>query len=364
MIHRYPESLEDSMTPKHSDFPRVTIIIPARNEEEHILECLSSLLEQDYPAGLLEILVIDGMSEDRTARQVQEFSILHPRIKLLPNPRRIIPSALNIGIAHAEGEIVMRADAHTRYESDYVRLSVELLQTTDAANVGGVIFPIGRGFIGRVIAAAVCSPFGIGNAYYRFARKRMWVDTVAFGCWRKKTLVDLGGYNENYSANEDYELNYRLRASGGKILLDPRLKCQYIPRDSLPKIFRQYFSYGLYKVRMLGQYPESMVFRQAAAPVFVLCLAGSLAISPLTSWPLVFLSLSYLTTGAIFSHRTDCGRNVFRTLTLLLTYLTIHCAWGIGFLYGMKKFGVPKFYKIHRIKQVSGPSPAHAHADR
>ncbi|MBW1695560.1 MAG: glycosyltransferase family 2 protein [Deltaproteobacteria bacterium] len=352
------------MASQSKNFPLVTIIIPALNEEKHIQACINSLIEQDYPAERLEILVIDGMSEDRTALLVQALSTPQPMIKLLSNPHRIIPAALNIGIASAEGDIIMRADAHTRYEADYVRRSVKLLQMTEAANVGGVITPVGRGLIGRVIAIAVCSPFGVGNAYYRFASKPMWVDTVAFGCWWKKTLIDIGGFNENYVANEDYELNYRLRASGGKILLDPGLKCRYVSRDSLGKLFRQYFFYGQYKVRMLGEYPESMVPRQAAAPVFVFCLAAAVAISALSSWPLVFLSVAYLAAGVIFCQRTECRRNLVRTPLLLLTYLTIHCAWGTGFWYGMKKFGIPKFHKIRFARLASRPQPAQMQAGR
>jgi len=181
---------------------------------------------------------------------------------------------------------------------------------------------------------------------------------VAFGCWWKKTLVDLGGYNENFLANEDYELNYRLRARGCKILLDPKLKCHYVPRDSLGKLFRQYFFYGQYKVRMLSEYPESMVLRQAAAPAFVFSLMGALTLWPLTAWPAILLTSAYLTAGVVFSQRTDCRGNVFRTLMLLLAFLTIHCAWGTGFWYGMKKFGIPRFQKIRPNKPVSRPRSA------
>ena len=188
-----------------SEVPMVTVIIPAYNEEKCIGRCLLSLLEQDYPEDLVEIIVIDGNSSDKTVEVLTALTEENPRISIYANPKRIIPAAMNLGISHAKGEVVARADAHNVYARGYIRHCVELLLHSGAANVGGVIEPRGQGLIGSAIALAVSSPFGVGNAYYRFSRREMWVDTVPFGCWFKHTLMALGGYNESYHVNEDYD---------------------------------------------------------------------------------------------------------------------------------------------------------------
>jgi succinoglycan biosynthesis protein ExoA len=341
-----------SLMENMKDFPAVTVILPARNEEKHIERCLESLLNQSYPQDRVEIIVVDGESDDRTEEKVNVVSKKHPYVRGVKNHKRIIPAALNIGIREAKGDIIVRVDAHTVYDRDYIRKSVALLLVTEASNVGGVIAPVGNGFVSNAIAIGVSSPFGVGNAYHRFARDEMWVDSVPFGCWRKSTLQSLGGYNESYEANEDYELNYRLRMSGGKVLLSPEIKSYYFSRTSLKSLFQQYFRYGQSKVRMLGDHPESLVCRQAVPPMFVSALLLSVLLSYFSILPLVCVFTPYALCNTLISFRISMNRGVQYLPLLPLVFFSIHIAWGSGFLFGIKRFGFPRFRFSLTPKQI------------
>jgi succinoglycan biosynthesis protein ExoA len=340
-----------------SSHPLATIIIPARNEEKFIEQCLQSLIDQSYPCSCMEILVLDGDSEDTTVTLVKKLTEKHPNIRLIRNPKRVIPAALNLGLASASGEIILRADAHTVYDREYVRTCIDLLMSTAADNVGGVIKPEGHDWISKTIALAVSSPFGVGNAYYRFANRQMWVDTVAFGCWKKETLILLGGWNETYLINEDYELNYRLRQMGGKVLLSPEAKSRYYSRSSLLGLFRQYFIYGKWKIKTLVEHPESLVYRQGVPPIFVVSLLGSISVSPFSMTPLLVVAGPYALINLVFSARIGMKHGWKFGCLLPLVFFLIHFAWGAGSLVGLKTFGVPRINRIVR-REVPKKAPA------
>lgn len=337
------------------DMPFVSVIVPIYNEEHYLARCLDSILANDYPKDHLEILMIDGMSNDRSREIVQEYAQRFPFIRLINNPKRIQSAALNIGIRESKGKIIIRMDAHTLYASDYIRRCVELLETTEAANVGGPLHAVGTGYIPNVIAIATTTPFGIGNAYFRYAREEMWVDTVFPGAWRKSTLEALGGFNEDWVVNEDYELNYRLRKAGGKILLSPEIKCWYYVRPSLKALARQYFRYGLWKVKTLVTYPDSLRWRQLAPPALVLAFLFSLGIIPI-KWMLgISVPALYLVANLIASIWT-ASRRGWKYLPLLpFVFATIHLSWGTGFLAGLFKWGIPKFTLSSLVKAFQSP---------
>jgi cellulose synthase/poly-beta-1,6-N-acetylglucosamine synthase-like glycosyltransferase len=323
-------------------YPFVSIIIPMRNEEHYIAHCLDSILSNNYPQDRLEILIIDGMSTDRSREIVQDYIKRFPFIRLLENPKRIQAAALNIGLQEAKGEIIIRMDAHTLYAPDYIRRCVELLETTDAANVGGVLHAVGTNYISKIIAVAVTTPFGIGNAYYRYAEKEMWVDTLFPGAWRKSTLEELGGFNEEWTVNEDYELNYRLRKTGGKILLSPKIKCWYYVRPSLKALTRQYFRYGFWRAKTLITYPDSLRWRQLAPPALVIALLLSLGILPM-NWVLGITAPALYLAANLLASTWTASRKGWKYLPLLpLVFATIHLSWGIGFLVGLFRWGIPK----------------------
>ena len=198
----------------------VSVIMPVRNEERSIRACLDSILANDYPQQQLEILVIDGMSTDRTPEIVREYAGRYPFLRLLENPRRIIPAALNVGIHAAQGEIIVRMDGHTTYAPDFILQAVMALESSGAAMVGAVQKAAGNTPVTRAIAAAKNSRFGAGNAYYHYGTESRWVeDSVYLGVWYRRRWRGIGGFNEKWLINEDSELNQRLRDAGGKILL-------------------------------------------------------------------------------------------------------------------------------------------------
>jgi glycosyltransferase involved in cell wall biosynthesis len=321
-----------------SNLPYATIIIPVLDEEGFIEQTLRAVLNQDYPLERLEILVIDGGSTDKTRQIVQKLLRDHPNAQLLHNPQRIQASALNIGILAAQGDIIIRVDGHTLIAPDYVSRCVEYLLQGKADNVGGLMRPLGTTYIGQTIALATTSPFGIGNAKFHYSEREQFVDTVYLGAFWRKTFAEIGLYDEAVNINEDYELNYRLRKAGGKILLSPHIKSTYIPRNSLTSLWKQYFNYGRQKVRTLQKHPASLRWRQAVAPLFVGILIGTFLAGLLWSfarWLFLLAFGCYLLANLVASTiaASRGGWQYFPVLPVI--FAIIHIAWGVGFWVGL-----------------------------
>jgi len=326
--------------------PLVSIIIPMRNERMHIERCLASVFGQDYPSERLEVLVVDGDSDDGCSQLVLDFAASHSAIpiRLLPNPKRIIPAGLNAGVRAARGDIVVRVDAHTTLAPDYVSACVRYLRQGKADNVGGMMLPRGTTFVGQGVALAMTSPFGMGDAKFHYSEREQYVDTVYLGAYWRKTLDSVGLYDETLHVNEDYELNYRLRKAGGRILLSPAIKSIYTPRSSLPALWRQYFQYGRWKVRMLQKHPTSLRWRQALPPFFVSAFFGSLGLGllrPPARWLFALVGGCYLLANLAAS-TIAARRGGWRYLPLLpAVFAAIHFAWGLGFLAGVARVLIP-----------------------
>jgi len=317
---------------------KVSVVVPARNEEKSIRGFLDSVLANDCPQDELEILIVDGMSTDRTAEIVREYAQRYPFIRLLENPRRIIPAALNVGIKGAGGEIIVRMDAHTTYAPDYIRLAVEALETSGAAMIGGIQRPTGSTLITQAIAAATSSPFGMGNSYYHYGTEMRWVeDSVYLGTWYRSTLVELGGFNENWLINEDSELNERLRASGGKILLNPNLKVSYHVRGSLSALAQQFFRYGFWRARTFAIYPSSMAWRHLVPPAFVISLLLSLVVARQSVLLAGLVPCAYALINLFMSGKIVARQGWTRALAPM-AFSTVHVSWGTGFLLGLARF--------------------------
>ncbi len=315
--------------------PTVTIIIPMWNEQDYIEACLASLCAQDYPAELLEILVLDGDSSDRSPEMVANIGRADRRVRLLPNPRRTQAAGLNEGIPQARGEIVVRADAHAVYGPSYVATCVKHLTAGRAECVGGLQRGVGTTPFGKAVAAALNTPLGAGNAPYRLAKEVRYADTVWLGSWRRQTLLELGGFDEEMVPNEDYELNCRLRERGGRILLDPSLPSTYYPRTSPARLWRQYFRYGRAKIRTLRRHPQTLVLRQLVVPAFLLALLLTAACLPWSAWPLCAVGGIYLLAvllGVLYAAPRAGGVN---GIFLPLIFPIIHLAWSLGFYWEM-----------------------------
>lgn len=326
----------------------VSVVIPMRNEEAYIAECLRSIIDQDYPKESLEVLVVDGLSDDRSREIVEEFSQAYPFIRLLDNPHRIVPTAMNIGIKEARGEIIIRVDGHCRLASDYVSQCVRYLEETGVACVGGAIESIGQTPMAQAISLAMSSPFGVGDAYFRCGtQKERYVDTLAFGAYRRQVFDQVGLFDEELVRNQDYELNYRLRKAGGKILLTPAIKSRYYTRSSLGKLWSQYFQYGFWKMQMLRKHPRSVRIRQLVPPLFVLALLLSGALSVISSfaaWMFALITASYLSLSLAFSLFIAARRGWRYFPVLPLIFACLHLSWGLGFLYSLARLA---FVSIH-----------------
>jgi glycosyltransferase involved in cell wall biosynthesis len=316
-----------------SDSPVVTIIMPIRNEEQFLPRCLESVAQTTYSRNRLEVLVVDGLSTDRSVAIAESFADRLPGLRVLTNPARIQSAAFNLALAQARGDVIVRMDAHTLYQPDYVEQCVRLLESTGAANVGGPQRAAGESPVTRAIAFAVSSRFGAGDATYRYAERDSWVDTVYLGAWRRATVERLGGMNPAWAVNEDYEMNYRLRQAGGKVLVSPAIQSTYFVRGSLPKLARQYFRYGFWKVRTLTVHPRSLRWRQLVAPAFVGYLAaipilwalvGRAALVPLAAYALVVIGIGLRAVRRLGG----------AALLVPIIFPIIHCSWGAGFLTG------------------------------
>ena len=318
----------------------VSVIIPCFNEEKNIAQTLNALVQQTYPPDCLEILVIDGLSTDRTRAIVTDYANAHPQtnLRLLDNQRRIIPAALNIGIQRAKGDYIVRVDAHVIPSNNYVQRCVELLQSGIADNVGGCLtYALADDSpVARAISYAIGHPFGVGDALYRYAQKAVFVDTVPFGAYMRTLFDKVGLYDEELQTNEDYDLNYRIRRGGGKVYLSPDIVSTYIPRSSFSALANQYYRYGWWKVKMLRKYPSSLRWRQMVPPAFVVAFV-TLGIGSLIAWPLAFLWFAlmaiYLSMCAIVTaqimRRRRCGLRV--GVFLPWAFVVVHFSWGLGF---------------------------------
>lgn len=313
----------------------VSVVIPALNEARRLPEVLAALAVQTHPPA--EVIVVDGGSTDGTPNVVRTWAAAHPQlpVRLLPNLQRHIPHALNLGIATAQGEVIVRLDGHSRPAPDYLEQCLRVLRETGAEIVGGAwtIRPGAASPVAEAIALAVGSPLGAGDALYRLPGSRAQaVDTVPFGCFRRELWQRLGGYNEALLTNEDYEFATRVRQSGGRVWFDPRLRCEYFARPTFAELARQYWRYGWWKAQMLRCYPRSLRWRQA---VPILWSALGLLLWVASPWlPIGWLAVSlwavYGTALAAAALQQTGLRRLRLCALLMLAYLIIHFVWGWG----------------------------------
>lgn len=324
--------------------PFVSVVMPVRNEAGYIERSLGSVLAQDYPLEQMEIIVADGMSTDQTRALIAGFQTRFPRLKVIDNPGKIAPTGLNRAIAQASGDIIVRVDGHCEIAPDYLRRCVHYLQSGAADGVGGPIETIGETLSARVIATAMSSAFGVGGSAFRTIKDQtMLTDTVAFPAYTRTIIERAGPYDEELVRNQDDEYNYRLRKLGAKILLAADVQSRYYSRSTFRKVFKQYYQYGYWKVRVLQKHPRQMSLRQFVPPAFVAALlVGLLAASflPLGAWLLAGILGCYLLANLLASARSASKSDAFGSHLLLLpiVYTALHISYGLGFLVGLIKF--------------------------
>ncbi len=323
--------------------PFVSIIVPCFNEERTIGFLLDAILRQTYPIDDIEVLIADGMSTDATRDIVKGFKREYPdlHVRLVDNPKRVIPAALNRAIEHSKGDILVRLDAHSMPARDYVERCVSVIKRTGAANVGGAwdIQPSEDDWIARAIAIAAAHPLGAGGARYRTGGEAGETDTVPFGAFPRTWLEKVGRFDEELETNEDYEYNVRLKQAGGVIYFDPEIRSTYYARPDLISLGKQYARYGFWKARMLKRFPSSLRWRQAIPPLFIcaiifLAMCGFL-LKP--AWWLLGIVLGiYLAVTCVAGlisglHRRD----LFAAIGVPLAFWVMHFAWGGAFLWSV-----------------------------
>lgn len=337
---------------------KVSILLPCRNEEKLIAKCLDSIIAQDYPKDKLEVLVVDGMSEDKTREIIMEYSEKHCFIKLLDNPNKTVPTALNIGIKKATGEIIVRMDAHSIYENNYISKCIKYLKEYDVDNVGGVCItlPGKNNLVGNSIALVLSHPLGVGNSYFRIGVKEpKYVDTVPFGCYKKEVFAKIGLFDEELIRNQDDEFNYRLIKNGGKILLVPDIVSYYYARDSLSKLWKMYFQYGYWKVRVIQKHKLPASWRHIVPVSFILSILVGAILGLFDKYGLYLLGTIitlYLSILFFFSATISFKKGIEYFPVLPIVFATLHFAYGFGFLKGIWHFIILKKHKKQKIEDM------------
>lgn len=320
--------------------PFVSIVTACRNEEKYIKECLESLINQNYLKDNFEIIVVDGDSQDRTKDIINNIIKNNPdiKIKFLNNPQKINSIGFNLGIKESRGEIIIIFGAHAVAENDFILKNVEYHQKTEADCVGGPITSIGDSFLGKVISLILGSPFGVGGAKFRYSQREEYVDTVAYGAYRREIFEKIGLFDEKLTRNHDIEFNSRLRKTGGKIFMTPEIKSYLYARGTFSGFWKQNFSNGLWNIYTTRLIPGSLRLRHFIPLYFVVGLLSSLILALFSSVGKILFALvagSYLLANLFFSFKI-CLKEGLKYLPILPSaFFTLHFSYGLGSIWGL-----------------------------
>ncbi len=314
-----------------TDWPTLSVIMPVRDEADHLEAAVGAILDQDYP-GAMEVVLSVAPSTDVTAEVANRLASDDRRILVVDNPQGSTPAGLNRAIDSASGAVIARVDAHSELTPGYLRTAVQVLREQQASNVGGIQRAVGSTPMQRAIAIAMSSRFGTGDARFHFGGEAGPIDSVYLGVFHGPTLRSLGGFDESLIRNQDYELNVRIRERGGLVWFDPRLEVIYRPRRTLQALGSQYWQYGRWKRATLRKHPTSLRWRQLVPPAALLANAAGLLGALLSPWTLLVPGV-YLTAVAGVSIAASSG-DVGLLVRLPAAFATMHHAWAAGFLVG------------------------------
>lgn len=325
-----------------TQWPDVAVVMPVLNEEKHLAAAVLAILSQDY-SGEIQVVLALGPSTDRTDEVADQICAGDARVSSVRNPTGRTPEGLNAALAATTQEIVVRVDAHSELSDGYIRLAVETLQRTGADNVGGIMGASGVTSFEKAVAAAMTSPLGVGSASFHTGGEEGPTETVYLGVFRRSALERVGGYDPAFTRAQDWEMNHRIRETGGTVWFNPELFVTYRPRSSVRKLAKQYFEYGTWRHEVMRRHPETRTRKSAlryyAPPVAVMGIAvgsivalvgSALQIFPLAFWgilaPLGYVLLTLISSVTLIK-RARSG-----ALWLPIVLATMQLSWGIGFL--------------------------------
>lgn len=314
----------------------VTAMVVVRNEQDYIEQSLMSLINQDFPKENYEIIVVDGLSNDNTLKIINDIiknNNTKVKITLLKNEKRILAAGWNIGIKNAKGEYVVRIDAHAKANKDFIKQSLDTMKKMpkDVACVGGKITSVSLKGGDETVSKVLSSPFGIGNSKFRYSDKAQYVDTVAFGLYKRSVFDEVGLFDETLERNQDNNMHNRIRKAGYKFYFNPRIKSEYYVRNSLKKMLRQGFLNGKWNVIVFRQDKKSLSIRHIVPLFFVLSiivLAGLSFVSKYFLFVLLLELLLYIVLAILFALKKT--KNIIEVFKMLVYYFLLHISYGIG----------------------------------
>jgi glycosyltransferase involved in cell wall biosynthesis len=307
----------------------ISVVLPVLNEEKYLADSVNSILSQNF-SGAIEVILAVGPSQDQTLKIAQSIQARDSRVVVVENPTGKTAAGLNLAIAAARYSIIVRVDGHSQIPHDYCETAFQILNETGAVNVGGIMAAEGVSLFERAVARAMRSPLGVGAARFHTGGGAGESDTVYLGCFRKEALLAVGGFDERFTRAQDWELNFRLRQSGGVVYFDPRLTVTYRPRSTIKALAKQYFEYGRWRRVVSRRHQGSINYRYLAPPFTVVTtslsiIAGGL-FGPLFFIPALVYSVFILGSSIII------GKSLGEILCLPTILLTMHISWGLGFL--------------------------------
>ena len=323
--------------------PFITYIVPIRNESLVIERTIKSIINQKNNNFEFEILVADGMSTDGTRNIIKRLMKIVDEIRLIDNPEKIVPTGFNRALSISRGDYIIRIDGHAELATDFLQNSIKELKNTNAHCVGGPIKNITKGVIGNAIAIVQKSKFGVGGVAFREKiEKGKYVDTLAFGVYNRNVFEKLGGYDIELIRNQDDEFNFRMLQNNLKIWLHPSIKSYYHSKKTIIGLFKQYFQYGFYKIRVFQKRRGFSSFRHIIPLLFILFLCFSLLLYLIKgiNFPILVIGFAYINASLIFTI-IEFLKNIHKGTSLLflpLCFLTLHIAYGLGSLFGMIYF--------------------------
>jgi len=320
--------IELSLSPG-SQLPAVSVVLPILNEELHLSNAVQSILDQDY-AGALEIILALGPSKDKTDEVAQSLASSDTRILLVRNPSGRTAAGLNLAISKSTNPVIVRVDAHAVLQRNYISLAIEVMRSSGAVNVGGVMGAQGVSYFEKAVARAMRSPLGVGASRFHTGGDAGYVDTVYLGVFIRSAVIAVGGFDERFIRAQDWELNYRLRQAGGKIFFDPRLHVIYRPRSTAHALAKQYFEYGRWRRVVSRRHQGTINYRYLAPPFSLIGTVLSIALA--VTLHSIFIIPAAIYASFLILASFVIGKGVIEKILMPIVLFTMQMSWGVGFL--------------------------------